>query len=87
MLLDNLNVTKENFTKQNVIFNELGVKAYLKEFVSDELDGDYVIMDFYKRDNDGNFNVIEGEQDVEIYTNETVDNFIRNIKGYANTII
>ena len=87
MLLDNLNVTKENFTKQSVIFNELGVKVYLKEFVSDELDGDYVIMDFYKRDNDGNFNAIEGEQDVEIYTNETVDNFIRNIKGYANTII
>ena len=85
MLLDNLNVTKENFTKQNIIFNELGFEVYLKEFVSDELEGDYVIMDFYKRDNNGN--IIEREEDVEIYTNETVDNFIRNIKGYANTII
>ena len=85
MLLDNLNVTKENFTKQNIIFNELGFEVYLKEFVSDELEGDYVIMDFYKRDNNGN--IIEREEDVEIYTNETVDNFIRNIKWYANTII
>jgi hypothetical protein len=87
MLLENPKITLENFTKQSIIFTELGVKAYLKDFVKDEFDGDYVIIDFYKRDNNGNFNEIEGEQDVEIYTNETVDNLIRNIKGYANTII
>ena len=81
MLLEHNEITLENFTKQNITFIAWGIRAYLKDFVNDEVDGDYVVVDFYKKDEKGNFNLTE-QQDIEIYTNKTADNLIRNIKGY-----
>lgn len=72
---------------QNMTFKKYNVIAYLKKFIQDENDGDYMIIDFYKMNNDGKYEPIMEEQDIEIYTNETVRNFTRNVEGYIKSFI
>ena len=72
---------------QNITFKKYDIRAYLKKFIQDDFDGDYMVIDFYKMNNDGNYEPIMGEQDVEIYTNKTINNFIRNIEGYIRSFI